>query len=50
MGGYWEQIFGGGDGMNRAQRRAADKEWRRFDRQQKKARARARRIPRDGKD
>lgn len=50
MGGAWEQIFGGDSDMNRAQRRAADKEWRRFYRQQKKTRARSRTVPQTGKD
>ena len=48
----WQEIFGGGDQPppNRAQRRAAKKEWAKFDRQRKKALARGRRIPQDGKD
>lgn len=44
MGGAWGQIFGQDDSMNRAERRARDKEWARFTREQKRTRARSRKI------
>lgn len=49
----WTDIFDSGAGMNRAERRQADKApWiRRMERAQKKARAaRKRVVPKDGKD